>query len=256
MSSKFVNRMHQCTKYISLKVHKRYTSGTSKQLEKSGDVLLMSGGIESSTLLHLLASQHRENSTTAYDINNQIFPIFANYGQRGHLMELKASQHMCDAVGVKLEIIDLNMVGEFFRSRQKQKRHVPVPHRNFTLLSIALGYCSQLISESAISKMNLHLGLNQEDLNKPAYQSGTLEFVESFKSICRILDPKVTIQTPLIQYSKSEIIHLARELQVDLAKTYSCMTGRENHCGNCMQCKSRKAAFLEARVEEPEGFYL
>ena len=238
-------------------IHYRYfgDSTNSSRINKTGDVLLMSGGVESSTLLYYLAKQHNQS-----DLTNTIFPIFANYGQRGHVMELKASKYMCDQFGLKLETIDLNAAGEFFRSRQKLKRHVPIPHRNFVILSLALGYCSELITESStspnpITNINLHLGLNKDDLSKNDYNSGTLKFVDAFKTVSNILDPKVTIQTPLVQYTKHDLLHLAQDLQVDLTKTYSCMTGKENHCGHCMQCKSRKEAFKLAGISEPTDFY-
>jgi 7-cyano-7-deazaguanine synthase len=177
---------------------------------RTGGVLLMSGGVESSALLFYLVNQYK-SAKELHKIENTIFPIFANYGQRSSSMELEASQYMCNAVGLKLEIIDLNLVGEFFRSKQKMKRHVPIPHRNLFILSLALGYCSELISEvknseHPFSTINLHLGLNSEDLNKSNYQSGTQAFVNSFSALSHILDSNVKIQTPLVQYSKQEII--------------------------------------------------
>jgi 7-cyano-7-deazaguanine synthase len=33
------------------------------------------------------------------------------------------------------------------------------------------------------------------------------------------------------------------------------MLGYPAHCGRCPQCRKRRAAFVEAGVAEPEGFY-
>eukprot|EP00027_Filamoeba_sp_ATCC50430_P016899 CAMPEP_0168573408 /NCGR_PEP_ID=MMETSP0413-20121227/18516_1 /TAXON_ID=136452 /ORGANISM="Filamoeba nolandi, Strain NC-AS-23-1" /LENGTH=175 /DNA_ID=CAMNT_0008606651 /DNA_START=183 /DNA_END=710 /DNA_ORIENTATION=+ len=172
-------------------------------------------------------------------------------------MELKCSQLACKSLGVQLDILDIQSVGEFFRDRQQLKLHVPIPHRNFVLLSLALGYATQIRKESkeTLHGMNLNLGLNKEDLSKPMYESGTLSFVNSFASLSHTLDPSISIQTPLVEYSKHDVLNLAKQLGVDLARTYTCMMGDEVHCGRCMQCKSRKEAFKSAGLEEPVGFY-
>jgi 7-cyano-7-deazaguanine synthase len=63
----------------------------------------------------------------------------------------------------------------------------------------------------------------------------------------------LSIHTPLIQLSKSEIIQLGARLGVDFALTHSCYDpdplGRS--CGLCDSCRLRRKGFLDAGLQDP-----
>lgn len=45
------------------------------------------------------------------------------------------------------------------------------------------------------------------------------------------LDPSVELLLPLERMAKGDIIRMAHRQHMDLSATYSCMVGRELHCG-------------------------
>ena len=205
-------------------------------LDKStpeGSVLLLSGGIESATLLHLLA---REQTA---------FPLFIDYGQRAATREREAARAQCEALGLPLKEIGIAALGEAFREDQERKLHVPLPHRNLVILGIAISYAAHRKARS------VSLALNREDT--AAYASASSAFVEHLRRLAGDLD-ELAISTPLITLTKSEIIARGLELGVDYRHSYSCLLGYAQQCGACPQCEKRRAAFAALRLEDPAGF--
>lgn len=197
-------------------------------------LILLSGGVESATLLH---HAHRHEPT---------FPVFLDYGQRAAPWERRAAQAQCDALRLPLKCLDLASLGRDFRAGQSKQFHVPLPHRNLIALSVALSYATQIGAE------RLSLALNREDTL--AYPSASPAFLASFRALAGTLSG-VEITTPLIELDKAEVVRLGRSLGVDYARTYSCLLGHAQHCGRCPQCLKRQAAFAEAGVSEPEDLY-
>ena len=198
------------------------------------EVILLSGGIESTTLLNM--------SPTPSDL----YPVFIDYGQRAAQQENHAALFQCMKLGLKLKKLNMSQVGHDFREEQHNKMHVPLPHRNLIALSLGLSYATQLGAN------RIHIALNQEDTQ--AYPSASLAFLTQFQAMANTLGP-FEIAAPLIHLSKTSIIQHGTLLGVDYTKTYSCLLGYTHHCGHCPQCKKRQTAFLEAGHKEPAGFY-
>ncbi|XP_024359138.1 uncharacterized protein [Physcomitrium patens] len=200
-------------------------------------VVLMSGGIESAVLLY----NWRSSSALLH-------PLYINYGQRGAAMEERASDKICNNLGLELSRIDMSAVGNKFRELQHgAKSFVPLPHRNLVILGLAASYASQ------VGSSKVALGLNKDDLG--SYSSASQNFMDSFRSTAASLEPPVTLIAPLSHFTKAEVIRLGKRLGVPFADTYSCMVGRPVHCGRCHQCRSRQLAFASASEQEPAGFY-
>lgn len=198
------------------------------------DVILLSGGIESSTLLY---QQHA---------HSQLHPIFIDYGQRAGVQEHRAALSACTNVGLVLKKLDMAQAGHDFRALQSQKLHVPLPHRNLIALSMGLSYAAQ------IGATRILLALNLEDTN--TYPSATTEFIEKFQAMASVLGD-FEIATPLATLTKAQIIREGIVLGINYAQTYSCLLGYALHCGHCPQCLHRRAAFKQAEQQEPDGFY-
>ncbi|WP_455379901.1 7-cyano-7-deazaguanine synthase [Acidihalobacter prosperus] len=197
-------------------------------------VLLLSGGIESVTLLHLLAD------------SGKIQPLFFNYAQRAVQPELDASKKNCDALGIDLQTLDLKELGNHFRQGEAWQPHVPLPHRNLILLSIALSFASK------IQAHRLCLALNREDADY--YATGTPAFIQHFQALTAEIS-SIRTETPLIKLDKAQIIHIGhQELGIDYAKTYSCLLGRTRPCGKCPQCLKRLKAFKIAGLDDPAPY--
>ena len=209
-------------------------------------LLLCSGGVESSVLVAQLLDNGRSP-----------VPLFADYSQRGAAAERAAAEAVCASAGIEPpRLLDLRVEGGSFQAINRL--HVPVPHRNLVLLSLALSWASTL------GCTQLAIGLNRDDFRKDAefqaagavrYTTGTRAFVERFRSLAEAVAPDVELVLPQQDLTKAEVVRLGVQLGVPLDRTYSCMRGRARHCGTCLQCTARRAAFLDAGVPESEAFY-
>jgi 7-cyano-7-deazaguanine synthase len=129
--------------------------------------------------------------------------------------------------------------------------------RNVILLSKAAVFCSR------------H-GLNRIALGPLAgnpFPDATSAFFTSMaKALSLGLARPLTIDTPLVEMRKDDVILLAQELQVPLELTLSCMNPQraaadaaaaapeDLHCGQCSKCRERRDAFKDARVEDPTTY--
>ena len=202
---------------------------------ESASVLLLSGGVESATLLHQLAQG-----------GEQVQGLFVDYGQRGAGEERRAAASQCEPLGVELVQLDLSRVGATFRRGQERKAHVPLPHRNLVALSLGLSYATNL------GARRLYLAANRDDTRE--YPSSSHAFLAQFRLLAGLLG-EVELRTPYLDLSKADVVRRGVELGVDFDTTYSCLLGYPVHCGRCPQCAKRRAAFRDAGVEERAGFY-
>ncbi|MEO6602734.1 MAG: 7-cyano-7-deazaguanine synthase [Polyangiaceae bacterium] len=194
-----------------------------------GTVVLVSGGVDSTVLLYKARAASRLHGTL-------IFPLFIDYAQRASRREQHAADWHCRQLGLSLHTLDLAQLGESFRNGQVMKRHVPLPHRNLVALSLALSYLELVRCTS------LAIGVIQDDLD--GYPSASLAFLESFRNLTQTLSP-ARIEAPLVGWSKVRVVTEGRRLGVDFGRTYSCMVGREQHCGRCTQCQRRLPALAQ-----------
>ena len=197
-------------------------------------VILLSGGIESSVLLRL---EHRNGPARA---------LFIDYGQRAAQRERAAAECQCRALDLALDVLDMAAAGRAFRARQKQRLHVPIPHRNLVILSLALSYATQYEAR------RIGFALNRDDTL--FYPSAGRPFLNHFGALANDLGD-IELATPLIDLDKTGVVRLGVELGVDFATTYSCLLGHARQCGACPQCRHRRAALRRAGVPDPDGFY-
>lgn len=199
--------------------------GTSDE-KRPGSVILLSGGLDSTVLLY---RSHRFQSE-----RRAIFPLFINYAQRALYHERRAAELHCSKLGLKLQVLDLSNAGsEFRRLNQAVNLHVPVPHRNLPLLSLAVSYAA------ATGCDTVELGVIADDLDQDGAFS--IEFWGAFAEVARSLGQR--LELPFVNRSKRWVIELGRELGVDFYSTFSCVRGVDRACGSCRQCRQRRAAF-------------
>ena len=190
-------------------------------------VLLLSGGLESSVLLAMEAPG--------------VFPVFIDYAQRAVKREYAAAQSQCARHGLALRRLDLSQVGDSVRATQEHKLHVPLPHRNLVALALGLSYAT------AIGASRLLLALNRDD--REAYPSATTGFVEGFAALaCQLGEVKP--ETPVADLGKAEVVAMGARLNVDFARTWSCLLGYAMPCQRCSQCRARAAAFASAGIND------
>jgi len=218
-------------------------------------VVLLSGGIDSTTTLAIALSE----GYAAYALSFE-------YGQRHHI-ETKAARCVADSLGAtehRIAKIDLRVFGGSAltdhvdvpkkRAETEIARGIPVtyvPARNTILLAYSLAWAE------VISARNIFLGVNAIDYS--GYPDCRPEFIKAFETVAN-LGTKAGIEgrcfqihTPLIKFSKAEIIRKAVTLGVDLSLTHSCYdpTSEGLACGECDSCLLRLKGFREAGIKDP-----
>ncbi len=222
-------------------------------------VVLLSGGLDSATVLAIARS-----------MNFECYCLSFSYGQR-HDCELTAARKVFEALGgkeFKVVNIDLRAFGgsaltadidvpEAGSVNAASDSNIPVtyvPARNIIFLSYALGFAE--VNDCR----DIFLGVNAVDYS--GYPDCRGEFIEAF-SIMANLGTKagveghgVTIQTPIIDLSKADIIRRGVSLGVDYSLTHSCYNPSPEglSCGVCDSCALRIAGFRDAGVPDPTRY--
>ena len=73
---------------------------------------------------------------------------------------------------------------------------------------------------------------------------------EDFINEGRATKIKLSIQTPLINLSKKDVVLLAHKEGVPLHLTYSCYERNDKACGHCDSCLLRLRGFKEANLKD------
>ena len=229
-------------------------------MDRRKAVLLLSGGLDSTTLLALATSE-------GYAIHALSF----RYGQR-HAAELAAAQKIAERYRVVQHVvtdIDLRVFGgsaltadiDVPKNRaMSDDAAIPVtyvPARNTIFLAFALAWAEVL------GASEIFIGVNALDYS--GYPDCRPEFIEAFQKMARLATRSgvegtapVTIRTPLIDLSKKEIIELGLKLGVDYSMTTSCYDpGVDGEaCGHCDACQLRLRGFEEAGSSDPARYAL
>ena len=217
-------------------------------------VVLLSGGLDSTTCLAIALSQGYEVSALSFD-----------YGQRSS-SELEAARSIAIAAGVKNHHVIPLGIGALRGSAltdhavmvpEKESAGIPVtyvPARNTVFLSYALALAE-------VSEANaIFIGVNARDYS--GYPDCRPEFIHAFEVMANLATKSaiegspITIEVPLIMMSKAEIIQAGTGLGVDYALTVSCYQADEHGkaCGRCDSCRFRQKGFLEAGLPDPTQY--
>ena len=229
-----------------------------KGMDRKKAVLLLSGGLDSTTLLALASSQ-----------GFQVHALSFRYGQR-HAAEISAARKIAAHYGVVQHVvtdIDLRAFGgsaltadiEVPKDRSVDDgTEIPVtyvPARNTIFLSFATAWAEVL------GAADIFIGVNALDYS--GYPDCRPEFIEAFEKMARLAtragveadanEQPLTIRTPLIDLSKKEIIELGLSLGVDYSMTTSCYDPSDSGeaCGHCDACQLRLKGFEEAGARDP-----
>ena len=216
-------------------------------------VVLLSGGIDSTTTLAIAISQ-------GFDV----YALSADYGQR-HGYELEAAKRVAEAFGVRRHLIlplDLRSIGGSALTDDLDVPKEPwdgsevpityVPARNTILLSLALGWAEVL------GAWDIFIGANAVDYS--GYPDCRPQFLEAFEGLAKHATVagasgggEFRIHAPLIDSSKSDIIRTGLQLGIDYSITHSCYDPGPDGlaCGCCDSCRFRLKGFKEAGVEDP-----
>jgi len=216
-------------------------------------LVLLSGGVDSSTCLAIAASQ-----------GFSCFAMSFRYGQRNDL-ELSSASRVAQAFAVvEHRVVELGLdaiggsvltsEGEVPKSPDgltptSAKGAVPatyVPARNSIFLSVGAAWAEVLGTD------HLFIGVNQVDFS--GYPDCRPEFILAIQQALRLgmRRSSLIIHAPLQYLSKGEIIRWGVELGLDYGLTWSCYDPQHGlACGCCDSCVYRKNGFIQARIADP-----
>ncbi len=225
-------------------------------------IILLSGGLDSTTVLALAQSQAYECYTLSFD-----------YGQR-HRAELQTAATIAAAAGVvehRIIPIDLASLGgsaltdaaiavpdadpdSHAHARNQQIPITYVPARNTVFLSLALAWAE------VIAAQHIFIGVNAVDYS--GYPDCRPDYIAAYEHMANLgtrlgaEGKPLRIHTPLANKSKAEIIRQGMELGVDYAQTVSCYQANAEGeaCGNCDSCYLRRQGFEQANLSDPTRY--
>jgi 7-cyano-7-deazaguanine synthase len=211
-------------------------------------VIIVSGGLDSITLLYYLKKK----------LNKDVVAISYLYGQRNS-KEIEFAKYHADLLGSQHQVINLT---DIFRTISHSSAllggmAIPtledvvgdpqpityVPFRNMIMLSVAAS-----VAES-VDADRIYYGTQKHD-EYSGYWDTTQKFTHDMQAV---LDNnrkhKIKIEAPFIDKSKSDLVVIGTELEIDYTKTLTCYDG--TNCGECPTCADRIQAFKRVGLKDP-----
>ena len=206
--------------------------------DKRKAVILLSGGVDSATVLAMAARDGFE-----------VHALSFRYGQR-HQVELEAARRLAGHYAVAQHIVvDIDptvfggavLTGGDQRFGPAEAPSTYVPARNTLFLSYAIAWAE------ALDARDIFLGPNADDA--AGYPDCREQYLRAFERVAELgtqAGKGLSIHAPLVHRSKREVVELARSLEVPLEVTWSCYfpTASGQPCGNCDACRLRVGAGL------------
>jgi 7-cyano-7-deazaguanine synthase len=223
-------------------------------------VVLLSGGLDSTTVLAIAKDQGFEPSALSF-----------RYGQR-HEVELESARAVATAMGVKRHevlSVGLDVFGgssltdnaidvPIGRTNEDIGEGIPstyVPARNTVFLACALAFVEVLQAE------DVFIGVNALDYS--GYPDCRPEFIEAFERLANLATAaavegrqRLKVHAPLMQMTKADIVREGTRLGVDYSTTVSCYRAdARGSCGECDSCSLRLKGFAEAGLTDPAPYW-
>lgn len=218
-------------------------------------IILLSGGLDSTTVLAIAKEQNYDCYALSFDYGQK---------QRSELESSIAIAKKSNVIEHRIMKISLNDIGgsaltdkDISVPKFSDSDDIPityVPARNTIFLSFALAWAE------VVDCQTIFIGVNALDYS--GYPDCRPEFIEAFETMANLATKqsvegdKIQIKTPLINMTKAEIIKKGLSLGVDYSETTSCYDANSlgEACGECDACVLRKNGFSSANVEDPTKY--
>lgn len=213
-------------------------------------VLIYSGGLDSTVLLHHLAAE-----------GHAVRALSVNYGQR-HARELESAAALTARLGVEHRVVDLRTITPLLGANsltsvevrvptghyaEESMKATVVPNRNMLLLAVAAAWAMALKADAVAYAA--HGG------DHAIYPDCRPEFAEAMARAIALADwHPVELIRPFVDWTKADIVRRGAELEVPFEQTWSCYQGGALHCGRCGTCIERREAFHLAGVPDPTPY--
>ena len=200
-------------------------------------LVILSGGMDSSILLHYVAKELK------YD---EVFAITFNYGQR-IIREVECARFQAQAANVKEHKI-INM--DFFRDISTMSA--------LTNVSLSIPKARDDIGNaqplSYVPFRNLFYGAVQTD-DFSGYWDCTSLFLSKVNETFNLnRKNSIKVNAPFMSYSKDLVVKKGIDLKVDFKQTHTCYEGTDPACGECVSCSARIKAFIDNKTIDPIGY--
>jgi 7-cyano-7-deazaguanine synthase len=213
-------------------------------------VLIYSGGLDSTVLLHRLVAD-----------GDDVAALSVDYGQR-HRRELISAAAACARLGVEHEVADLSGLRRLLAGSSQTDDAVPVPlghyaaetmkatvvpNRNMVMISVAAAW--------AIARGADRVAYAAHGGDHAIYPDCRPGFAAAVDAALSLADwHPVTLHAPYLGMTKADIVAEGARLGIPLADTWSCYDGGDVHCGACGTCVERREAFDLAGVPDPTEY--
>ena len=212
-------------------------------------VAIVSGGMDSVTLLHYLVQQGHIPAVITFE-----------YGQK-HAREVECARYNAALLGCsEHRIVNLTDLAYLFSSSALVSESIAiptieavegnpqpatyVPNRNMIFLALAAAYAE------SVGVFSVYYGAQAHDLY--GYWDTTPDFLARMNAVFQLNRTQaIQIEAPFIHYSKTDVLRTGLALGVDYAHTWSCYAGEEIACGHCPTCAERLKAFAEVGILDP-----
>ncbi len=210
-------------------------------------LIVYSGGLDSTVLLHYLASKNDVDAA-----------LWVDYGQR-HKREFGCAKANCQKLSIPFEVADLSTLAPLFGDNALTNKDVEVPqgdyeesnmkttvvpNRNMIMIAVAAARAIAIGANSVAYAA--HSG------DHAIYPDCRPEFADALANVLKLCHySPIKLERPFVDMTKTEILKLGVKLGVDFAQTWSCYNGGEKPCGECGTCKERAQAFKEAGLIDP-----
>lgn len=211
-------------------------------------ILVLSGGMDSTTMLHDYASRIA-------------LAVTFDYGSNHNAREIECARYNCNRLGIELVKVKMDFISRLFNSSllsgadaipegsydDENMRSTVVPFRNGIMLAAAAG-----LAESRGLKTVMLANHAGDHAIYPDCRPGFVDAMS--RAISEGTYDHITIFAPYTSWTKTQIAARGAELGVDFAHTYSCYKGGEKHCGRCGTCCERREALRDAGVPDPTPY--
>ncbi len=212
-------------------------------------VVLASGGLDSAVTIAIAAQ------------TNRLALLHLNYGQRTEARELQAfdalAKHYAAEQKLVVSVAHLARIGASSLTDDNveisyadlDSKEIPtsyVPFRNANLLAVATSWAEVLKAR------RIFVGAVEEDSS--GYPDCRRVFYDAFENVIDVgtrPETRISLETPIIEKKKWEIVRLGQELGVPFELTWSCYQREDRACGVCDSCGFRLRGFQQAGVEDP-----
>ncbi|WP_250518538.1 7-cyano-7-deazaguanine synthase [Caballeronia sp. ATUFL_M1_KS5A] len=241
-------------------------------MRKKKCLIVLSGGLDSATTAYKLAAE-------GYSLRSAYF----DYGKPISTKEKSAAKLIALRLSIPLEIVDVSGLMQMeigylpwervktddadgakptdhlMEISDKAKTYlasIPAGANNWfktsgfhTLVSLST-YLAQITGFNSIA-----LGITKEQfVSSPSLAA----FLQSWGPLIKTLNPdsgEFEVLTPLAESIKAQIVKIASDLGCPLETTWSCSNDQqEYHCGTCLRCRERRAAFQSAGIQDPTRY--